>query len=539
MTPTTTTSASLNNPDEHFDDLCAALATTFQKHAGKPLFRTKVENLYEKFLGFLPEDRRQHYACHACRNFVNKYGGLVTIDENGIQTPVFWDSAVVPSFFTEAVSALYNAVGGSSVTGVFLSKDKTWGVQENQDKKRGLRWTHLSVEPAKTSTSIKDPGEVMAERTSDFQLVNRILAENSLETFQEALKLLRGGNLARPEAHALMTEWYIALTNRVKVLKGNAQRNTIWLAVATAPAGYTHIRAGVLGTLLDDVKANLPFEAISRKWAEKMGPLAYRRTKAPPTRGNIEEAEKLVAKLGITESLKRRFARLEDLQTLWRPGPVQVTPSEVASGKVFAHLKAKDEAPQQKEIAQPPTVMSWAKFRATVLPTATSIELLVPQHRAAFVGLITAVNMDAPPIVQWDHPDRRNPVTWYLYVGGSFSSQWNLPAGAYVPVTAVSLSPPFWADETHYQHKMKAVDFILQGARDTQGHGRGLFTEDLRNELHAVRSTLESHYNTYSVEGREEATACGLRLQEGVSSDVVLRVRGLMGTMTYRLDRWD
>jgi hypothetical protein len=44
------------------------------------LYTTDCENLYDIFLQNLPEDARQHYTCNACRNFVNRYGGLVTID---------------------------------------------------------------------------------------------------------------------------------------------------------------------------------------------------------------------------------------------------------------------------------------------------------------------------------------------------------------------------------------------------------------------------------------------------------------------------
>ena len=47
-----------------------------------------------------------------------------------------------------------------------------------------------------------------------------------------------------------------------------------------------------------------------------MDPLKYQRPQVTPGTGNVARAEEIVEKLGIATSLKRRFARLEELQTI-------------------------------------------------------------------------------------------------------------------------------------------------------------------------------------------------------------------------------
>jgi len=42
--------------------------------------------------------------------------------------------------------------------------------------------------------------------------------------------------------------------------------------------------------------------------------------------------------------------------------------------------------------------------------------------------LVTAKHPEAPPILQWDSPDKRNPVSLYVYVNGSATADWNLRA---------------------------------------------------------------------------------------------------------------
>lgn len=543
---TSTASSSLDDPSEGFNELCQAVGESFALASAGPLFTTKPDvDLHELFRAHLPKDRQQHYNCAACRDFFTRYAGLVTVSTNGVQTPAAWnfdDEMFCPPFFLSAVQAVRERVRTTSITGVFLAREVSLGLAENLDRKRGVRWAHLSVRNAKPfRSSVKTPYEAMAEHRDDYRLVSTILHEYPLATFEETLKLLAGGNLARPEVHADMAQWYVVLHKKIAAApaKGRTARNIIWHAVAEAPAGYTHVRSGVLGTLLDDVKAGRPFDVLERRWREKMGPLAYRRTQADPTRGNIEQAEKIVEKMGIAASLRRRFARLEEVtpHALWTPY-VDPAPAQPTSGGVFGHLKAKDEV-QQRAIEQPPTSITWDKFRRTVLPDAKQIEVKVPL-RGPYVALITACDPNAPPVLQWDDPERRNPFSWYLRHPVGIASNWNLPSGSYVPVTAVALSPPFWGREEGKSHHAKAVDFLLQGCRDLEvGGGGALFTASLRSELHPVRSVLEAHFKTYEAEEREQASACGLHLQEGAVQPLTVRVHGKMGTMNYTIDRWD
>jgi hypothetical protein len=71
----------------------------------------------------------------------------------------------------------------------------------------------------------------------------------------------------------------------------------------------------MIGTLLEDIHVGLPFDDFKAKFAAKMHPLQYQRPQAAPKVGAIAQAEKLVEQLGIVRSLKRRFARLDDLDS--------------------------------------------------------------------------------------------------------------------------------------------------------------------------------------------------------------------------------
>ena len=82
--------------------------------------------------------------------------------------------------------------------------------------------------------------------------------------------------------------------------------------------------------------------------------------------------------------------------------------------------------------------------------------------------------------------------------------------------------------------------FLLHGCRDTRrGVGRGFFVETLKGEFHPIRSTLEAYTATATLEGSEEATACGLGMSDQAPWDLLLRVTTASGTTLYQIDRWE
>jgi hypothetical protein len=227
----------------------------------------------------------------------------------------------------------------------------------------------------------------------------------------------------------------------------------------------------------------------------------------------------------------------DPLETVWQPAPPAPTPKP---GGVFSHLATRAE-PRGVTVDAPPTVMTWDKFSRTVLPDAARIEYLVPASKQSYLALVTAKHPEAPPILQWDSPDRRNPVSLYVYVNGSAPADWNLRAGQHHRVTAITLSPAMWHATSSNSHHGQLVLFVLDGARDlTYKSGAGFFPEFLRSEYHEIRATMEAYAKAAVVEGRDDAEACGISLHKNAKWDHTFCVTTKQGvTLSYKLDRWD
>ena len=503
-----------NCEDEIYEDFLKRINDRFQKEVAankEPLFTTSAAgSLFAAYLGSFPVAERQYHNCNACRHFIEKYGSLAVIRADGSVDSAVWREDDAPYFYQAAVVEMRKLVRRAKITGVFLSPDKTWGIPVT-----GI-WKHFYLH-SHTLYHRRDltAGQVMAEKKEDYRNVSRALADFSPSTVEQALRLLKADTLYRSDKVLAPVQWLYDLH---KAAASGCQRsNVVWRAVALAPAGFCHPRSSMAGTLLEDIASGMDFDAVSARFKEKMHPLRYLRPQAAPSAGNIEQAEKLVEKLGIARSLERRFARLEEVTALWRPAPAQAPPS---AGGVFGHLKAQ-KAPAPLRV--PASVITWDKFSRTVLPEARKVEVKVPS-RGDFIGSLTAVHADAPPILRWDSEDRRNPVSWYRYHGGSLCARFNLAVG-WVAATAACMAPATWIG-----HTSPGAMFILEGAADQMCDESCLFPEILRAELHAVRATIEAHSKKTAPAGREQASACGIN---------VVGAHVCVDGIEYKIDRWD
>lgn len=534
-----TTALQIEDParsGDRFDDLVTVMQAHFgavlDAH-GPHLFTVDAGDLVELYLHNLPADQRQHHTCHACKTFLQRFGSLAVVDDDGTLTPAVWPSECAPEPYTTAIAALARAVRRGTVSGVALHGERVWGTPLTGE------WTHFAVTPPRaalwTPIGVLTAGQTAAAKREDYGTLQRGLAEFTRETVAQALTLLEAETLYRSEKVLGPAKFLMDLHEARARVRGQQRENVVWRAVAGAPPGFCTPRSTMVGTLLSDIAEELDFAQVKRRFAEKMHPLQYQRPTAAPAAGNIAAAEKLVETLGIASALRRRFARLDEIQTVWRPEPVPERAQP--HGGVFSHLLVGEKRATTPPMTIPAQTVTWEKFARTVLPFARRMDVYV-LGTMNFCALLTAADPESVPILQWDSAEVRNPVSWYVYNGGSSPEQWSLRSGTWIPVTAVALQPSMWAGADKFTHQGKSALFILDGARDTKASGLALFPETLQSSLHAVRSVIEAHSRTGTLEGREEASACGLRVGDSTNAGQI-RVTSATGMITYRIDRWD
>lgn len=516
-----------HQPDD-FDLLASAVHARFDSVKHQQLFTVDAGDLFSAYLIGLADDQRQIHNCNCCRRFIQAFGNVVTIDTDGITSPAFWTLADVPEMYQESMRTMFRMVSNGKVTGVFLSADKAYG------KPTEGGWSHFAAVPARVhSDPLATPFQAVAAKRESFLTLSRGISEFKPDIVAQSVTLLESEALYRSEKLLGSARFLAGLHESINILKGPRRDNVIWSAVAIAPVGFCTPRSSMVGTLLEDLAAGMPFDDVKRRFKEKMDPLKYQRPQAPASAGNIRTAERLVETLGLAPSLERRHARLDDIQAIWRP----TVKDEPATTSVFGHLAPKKASSLLR--AQGPT-LTWEKFARTVLPTAEAIEIHISATLQNWCGLLTATNPDAPPILQWDHAELRNPVSAFVFSGGSSANTWSMTAG-WQKVSAITLNPSMWNDPEKYAHQGKGVVLLVEGAKLALDVGLCLFPEILKSELHQIRATVEAHSKSVPATGRAEASAAGIRIGAENSKwpAVSVRVTTASGAIEYKIDRWD
>ncbi len=535
--------------NDGYERLMRDIKTSFESmtcNSSLPLFTTTAcdTNLYTLFLDSLPPQARQHYNCRACREFVNTYGGLVTVTVNGETTPVMWDIACEDTIFADAVINLRNRVKQATVNGVFITSKHRLGLATTGE------WKHIHVNLRydasflNKSPRIKTDGQAMAEKTEEYNMLSRACKRYSVEQAEIARRYLSVASFYRAEKFRPWADWFVGVKRRYESFARHDRRrvNALWRDVACAPVGFCHISYSVLGGLLDDIRDELPYESIKARYNAKVDPTKYMRPQAAPGVGNVKRAEELVKKLGIENSLKRRFARLDDLDPIWKSG--SRTSGGYICSDTFGRIRVK-EVNLEIEYSDKNTIeggrITWEKFAKEVLPDAARIYYYVDSRVASYCAITTAVDPKAPPIMKWDYADDRCPLAWYMYASGSYFWQWNIKDSGWRKVTAIDMLPPM---RRGFETFGNTVIFFLEDCKDTNYNnvGNALFPECLNSELYEVRSTIEAYSKANHLEGYDEADACGVCFSDHKTKlwDCRVRVTSKFDHVStvYIIDRW-
>ncbi|MGL4572660.1 MAG: YfaP family protein [Clostridium sp.] len=408
-----------SRPGDKYYEFEESIRTKFKSMVDNntSIFKTNVEKelLWDTYLKNIPEEGQQHYNCNACKHFITRYANLVIVNNEGEIKSLLWDENQAPIFFKKAAKELRKVVENASIKNMFLSDERTLGIPKTGE------WTHYSVKLNSGSKSlnksrINTAGQILADKKEEFRMLNLGLLEYSTDVLNKAIDLLESGQLYRGNKFVEVVKWQKLIKESLETVEfNNIKNNFKWLAVATAPTGYCRIKSSVVGTLLEDIKDELPLESIKRRFNDKTNSSQYMRSSSEPKENAIKEAEKVIEKMGIADSLERRYAVIEEIpveERIWESSDEQcnLKTKKSSSNGVFAKLLEKQN--NNKKISEMPmTTMTWDKFSKTILPKAKKIEAKINDSNK-LMALVTSLNPESENILQWN-----NPFSWYYHGG--------------------------------------------------------------------------------------------------------------------------
>src|SRR5699024_3469180 len=221
--------------------------------------------------------------------------------------------------YKPVIKELSHFVKSHPVTNVYLSKEAKIGTNKNLEDIDGnvIEWEHFYLElPNKL---VKDNNSIsIAERKSTYKSTYDVF-KRSLDTLTEesvltVLELISQNSLYKGEEWKSVLQEFLKHKKSYDKLSNNKEKTRYaWEHSVMVGGTVGRIRNLSIGTLLVDISNGVELDRAVSSYETIVAPENYRRSKPIFTKKMLEDAQKKVVELGYKDSLKRRFATIEDI----------------------------------------------------------------------------------------------------------------------------------------------------------------------------------------------------------------------------------
>jgi len=413
---------------------------TQMSQTGK-LFRSELtgQQVWDLYIGSFTKETNPIFRdplstsknCNHCKNFIRRYGNIVSIDENYNITTIF--DVQPDEEFENTVKVLTKAIKKAKVGEVFFetfnelndlpyesctksSKVFQLGVKSNPkrytkeeaekygvvkaNEVRTFHHMHLMLDKAFVDTSNKSVEAIMGLYRDAKNVFQRAMETISLDTLKLVKDLINQSSLLDGQTHLYKIEQMIPLKEEYDSLAANQRDNWCWVKSYNFP--LAKFRNELIGVLCSELSEGEELNKACQSWNKRVDPVHYMKASAPITKKQIEDAKKFVEENEYTESFNRRFASIDDIKVS------EILHSNVGNGKIkavsiFDGVKSTSTRHKRSEFDGIEEV-SIDRFMKDILPTCSSVEVfLTNAQEGNLVSLTTANIPDSKPIFKWSN----------------------------------------------------------------------------------------------------------------------------------------
>lgn len=366
------------------------------------------DKLWDLYLNSFPKSRnpiyreRTEHDCSCCRHFIKTMGCVITIKDGKVIS--IWDFDIDgDDTYAPSVKALSEYVHSLPIVDAFYSKIKRIGTEHNKEITLGQinTYEHFYCDiPEKFVTAYVPEKKGQLRDTRN--VFKRSLDELTAESVSIVLELIAQGSLYRGEEHKAILEQFALFKTRYDKLNPAQKEIFAWEFAADAGMSAGRIRNHAIGTLLVDISAGVPLDNAVSSYERIVAPSNYKRPKAIFTQRMLDEAKQTLTDLGYINSLKRRYATLDDITINNILFANRDAARRIAGDDVFAEMAA-TIAVDPKKFDKVEEIGIDA-FLTNVLPGAREIELLFESNLTHnMVSLIAPVDKDSKTMFKWNN----------------------------------------------------------------------------------------------------------------------------------------
>lgn len=398
----------------NFDTFRKAVAAKFaEMQKERTLFVSSVDRntLWNTYLSSFPEGSNPIYRestwhdCACCRSFIKGVGNVVAIDENLNMTTI-WDIDI-PSEpeYQIVANELAKAVKMLPIDTEFVYFQRTAGTDVNYEEVDGkvITYEHFfaNIKDSFVETNSAERNRSKSDFRASHDVFKRGLEELTLESFDEVIDLIGQDSLYRGPQYLEAVKAFRRFKVTFDSLLSEEKKELFVWKNCDSPAA--RLRNNAMGTLLVDLSEGVELNKALKSYDTIMAPENYKRTTAPVTKVMVENAENKINELGLASALNRRYATLSDISVNDILFADRDARKSMSQGKnVFADIvdSIADKKPKIDKVEE----VHIEKFIKDVLPTATSIELMVENRLSNnLVSLVAPSDPTAGKLFSWNN----------------------------------------------------------------------------------------------------------------------------------------
>lgn len=386
-----------------FDKMCNENAILFEVNSDK-------DKLWDLYLETLPKEKnkifreRREHDCSCCRHFIKTVGNVVAI-KNGEVVSV-WDFDIDDDTYTPSVKAMSEYIHSCEIKDAFFSRERIVGQKYNNELTENgvLTWDHFYVnvpnEFVVSNGYSKESNQADIRDTRN--VFKRSLDEITEDSVNIVLELISQGSLYRGEEYKGVLEKFLTYFARYKNLTDDQKELFAWENAKEAGSVVGRIRNLAIGTLLVDISNDVDLDTAVRKYESIMAPTNYKRPKPIFTKKMLDDAKQTLSAMGYLDSLKRRYATINDITVNNILFTNRDSAKEIIGGDIFDEMAS--SVPVNPKKFTKVEEVNIETFIQKVLPTATEIELLFENRLTSnLMSLIAPENKDSKTMFKWNN----------------------------------------------------------------------------------------------------------------------------------------
>lgn len=286
------------------------------------LFEVEVDKdkLWNMYLDSFPSDKnpiyreRREHDCSCCRHFIKTLGNVVAIRDGKVIS--LWDFAIDDDdTYAPSIKAMREYIHSCRVADVYLAKERRIGTPTNKELFEGsiINYNHFYADIPTRYVWGSSKQEKQSELRDTRNVFKRSLDEISAEAVSIVLELISQNSLYRGEEHKAVLDRFAGYKAVYDSLDEKQKGLFAWEKVTEVGMAVGRIRNHAIGTLLTDISQGTDLDEAVRRYEAMVAPANYKRPKAIFTQKMLNEAKQAISDLGYMDSLKRRYAVLDDI----------------------------------------------------------------------------------------------------------------------------------------------------------------------------------------------------------------------------------